>query len=124
MLAGLQRHAAHAGTNIAPASIGSSSQQFDRNLFCSEQLRDAELSGEEWKGGWGPCLPFNANLERRAGHSGKNIERSDRQKTVQGVEAQGGVALYRDWEAADHENGQRLWFFGDGFSRWDDSLAL
>jgi len=32
-----------------------------------------------------------------------NTERSDRQNTVQGVEAQGGVALYRDWEAADHE---------------------
>lgn len=75
-------------------------RQFVLDLFCSEKLRDAELS-RGWEGGWGPCLPFKAS------HKGEqaivisiealsNTERSDRQYTVQDVKAQGGVALHQE----------------------------
>jgi len=45
------------GTSIAKPSRGSSNQQLDiRNLFCSEQLRDAELKAENGREDGGPAF--------------------------------------------------------------------
>ena len=45
------------GTYIAKSARGSSNQQLDnRNLFCSERLRDAELNAENGGEDGGPAF--------------------------------------------------------------------
>lgn len=45
-------------------------RQFDkRNLFCSEQLRDAELTVKDGREDGGPAFHSTLNRDRRAGRS-------------------------------------------------------
>jgi hypothetical protein len=61
--------ASPAGTTIAPASHGSSSSTVRyRNLFCSEQLKDAELNAENGREDGGPA--FHSKQCHKGGQAG------------------------------------------------------
>ncbi len=51
-----------AGTNIAECSVVLAVRQFEKNSSAQSNCGMQNWCGE-WKGGWGPCLPFNARFD-------------------------------------------------------------
>jgi len=105
------------GTTIATAGRGSSSSTVrNRNLFCSEQLRDAELNAENGREDGGPA--FHSKQSHNGGQaevaSIKAVKQHwEKRQTVHKFEAQGDTGASpcaRTHQAADDESCRRLDF--------------
>jgi len=74
-------------------------QQFEKKPLLLRATAGCGTKCGGWKGGWGPCLPFEA-ISRAVSrpHGFSNSESSDKQYAVriQGVEAYGGMTLHRE----------------------------
>src|SRR5262249_15440678 len=84
------------GTNIAVRSCGSSSSTV-RNLFCSERLRDAELSAENGREDGGPAFHSKHSQAVSGSEHARTTQhkRSDRHNCRKGLDQglYGGMAL-------------------------------